>query len=187
MPPKIRITKEDIVKTAVDIVRKDGDTVLNARRIAGEMNCSTQPVFSNFRTMEELRNAVVEAAADVYAAYVNAEMDAGKYPVYKATGMAYVRFAAEERELFKLLFMRPRSAQEIAEKNPAVEPVFAMVRDTTGIAGDAAKRFHLEMWSCVHGIAVMLATDYLPLDEGLVSEMLTDVFVGLKKLYEAGV
>ena len=111
-------------------------------------------------------------------------MESGKYPAYKATGMAYIRFAAEEKELFRILFMRPRSTQEIEEKNPAAEPVFAMVRDTTGIAGDAAKLFHLEMWSFVHGIAVMLATEYLPLDTVLISEMLTDVFVGLKKRYE---
>lgn len=184
MPPKIRITKEDIVNTAVEIVRKDGETAINARRIAEELHCSTQPVFSNFSTMEQLRAAVVEAAAAEYTAYAEAEMTSGKYPAYKATGMAYIRFAAEEKELFKLLFMRSRSAEEIEEKNPAIEPVFAMVRDTTGITGDAAKRFHLEMWSCVHGIAVMLATDYLPLDAVLISEMLTDVFVGLKKRYE---
>lgn len=187
MPPKIRITKDDIVKTAVDIVRREGDTALNARRIAGELNCSTQPVFSNFRTMEELHAAVVKAAADLYAEYAKTETDTGKYPAYKALGMAYIRFAAAERELFRLLFMRPRSTQEIEEKNTAVEPVFAMVRDTTGIAGNEAERFHLEMWSCVHGFAVMLATGYLPLDEALISGMMTDVFVGLKKRYEEGV
>ena len=52
MPPKIRITKESIVATAVDLVRRDGAGAINARTIAKELSCSTQPVFSNFATMD---------------------------------------------------------------------------------------------------------------------------------------
>ena len=44
--------------------------------------------------------------------------------------------------------------------------------------------FHLEMWVMVHGIAVMLATGYLDLDEDTVSRMLTDAYQGLKKRFE---
>ena len=32
-------------------------------------------------------------------------MSTGKYLPYKANGMVYIRFAREEKELFKLLFM----------------------------------------------------------------------------------
>ena len=72
MPPKVRITREDIIRTAVDIVRKDGAGAINARQIAKALNCSTQPVFSNFATMEELRGAVVDAVEIDEMAYVNA-------------------------------------------------------------------------------------------------------------------
>ena len=41
-------------------------------------------------------------------------MSAGQYPPYKASGMAYIRFAREQRELFKLLFMRDRTNEEKA-------------------------------------------------------------------------
>ena len=56
MPPKVKITKEDIIKTAVELVRSNGAEALNARAVAAELNCSTQPVFSNFATMDELQN-----------------------------------------------------------------------------------------------------------------------------------
>ena len=49
--------------------------------------------------------------------------------------------------------------------------------------GDTAKLFHLEMWAFVHGIAVIIATDYLKLDRELVSRMLTDCYTGLRKAY----
>ena len=84
MPPKIRITKADIVNTAVDIVRKNGESALNARNIATALNCSTQPVFSNFATMDDLRVAVVEAADALCGEYRKREVESGEYPPYKA-------------------------------------------------------------------------------------------------------
>ena len=61
MPPKVKVTKEEIINTAVDIVRNSGAQAVNARTVASALNCSTQPVFSNFATMEELRLAVIES------------------------------------------------------------------------------------------------------------------------------
>ena len=34
MPPRVKVTKEDIVKAAVDIVRKSGAPAINARTVA---------------------------------------------------------------------------------------------------------------------------------------------------------
>ena len=58
MPPKVKITKEDIIKTAIELVRREGTGALNARAIAAALSCSTQPIFSNFETMDELQKAM---------------------------------------------------------------------------------------------------------------------------------
>ena len=58
-------------------------------------------------------------------------MAAGKYPVYKASGMAYIRFAKEERELFKLLFMRDRTGEKIAE-DEEIRPIIQIIMENTG-------------------------------------------------------
>ena len=52
MPPKVKITKEDIVQAGMEIVRRDGEAGLNARSIAAVLGCSTQPVFSNYDSMD---------------------------------------------------------------------------------------------------------------------------------------
>ena len=100
MPPKVRITKEEILQAAVAFVRENGAQALNARAIATALDCSTQPLFSNFATMEELKTATVAAAYELYLNFINREAESRKYPQYKAFGMAYVRFAMEEKELF---------------------------------------------------------------------------------------
>ena len=60
MPPKVKITKEDILKAALDLLRQSGETALCARGLAAALGSSTQPIFSNFATMDELRLAVGE-------------------------------------------------------------------------------------------------------------------------------
>ena len=183
MPPKVKVTREDIINTAVDIVRKSGCETLNARNLAAVLNCSTQPVFSNFATMDELRFAVVDKANEICTEYINREIESGEYPAYKASGMAYIRFAKEEKELFKLLYMRNRTDEVIPETDPLSIQMESYVQSYTGLDIMDARLFHLEMWAYVHGIATMLATSYIDLDWELISRMVTDAYQGHRKLY----
>lgn len=49
---------------------------------------------------------------------------------------------------------------------------------------DAAQLFYLEMWAYVHGVAVMVATNFYDWSEQLCSKTLTDMYQGLKYKYE---
>ena len=106
------------------------------------------------------------------------------YPPYKASGVAYIGFARQERELFKLLFMRDRRGEKVEEDRQSVAPLLRILSANTGMSEDEAYFFHLEMWVYVHGIAAMIATDYLDWDEELISRMLTDAYEGMKERYK---
>ena len=186
MPPKVKVKKEDVINAAVDIVRSSGAQAINARTIASVLNCSTQPVFSNFASMDELRLAVVERADKLCQEYMRREVESGEFPAYKANGMAYIRFAKEEKELFKLLYMRDRSSELIPETTEQTDKMESIVHNNTGLSGIDAKFFHLEMWAYVHGIATMFATGFFDLAWELVSRMLTDSYQGLRKQYSMG-
>ena len=185
MPPRQKITKDEIIAAAVGLVRSEGESALNARRIAAALGCSTQPIFSNFASMDELRLAVADAAEAELDAFIARETKSGRYPPYKASGMAYIRFAREEKELFKLLYMRDRTGERIPDDTDLGTRMETLVQRNTGLADDSARLFHLEMWAYVHGIAVMLATNYLTLDEELVSRMVTDCYQGFRLRYGA--
>lgn len=179
MPPKVKITKEDIVKAAVALVRENGEGAINARAIAAYLSCSTQPVFSNFTTIAQLQEATTAAAYEMYLHFLENEVKAAQYPPYKSFGMAYIRFAKEEKELFKLLFMCDRNGKEMTptlDFNASIE----MLMKANGITRERAKLMHLEMWTCVHGIGTMLATSFLSLDWELISTILTDVYQGIR-------
>ncbi len=186
MAPKIKITKEDIKNTAVEIVKESGAEALNARALASRLGCSTQPIFSNYSSMGEIKADVISAADDVYHSYLKNEMERGNFKPYKAMGIAYIRFAKEEKELFKLLFMRDRTKEEADKGGKEVDEVVAIIMQNTGLSYDQAFMFHIEMWIYVHGIATMLVTSYLDWDWELISKILTDAYEGMKKYYISG-
>ena len=179
MPPKVKITKNDIIKSALELVRQSGEDALNARSIAASLGCSTQPIFSNFSSMEELDSAVTEAAHEHYLGFLKNEAESGKYPTYKSFGMAYIRFAKEEKELFKLLFMCDRGGKDTT---PTVdfEASVQMIMESCGLTREKAQLMHLELWSAVHGIGTMLATSFLELDWDVISTVLTDIYQGVR-------
>ena len=183
MPPKTKITKEKIIEAAVQTVRESGADTLNARDLAGRLGCSTQPIFSNFTSMQDVRLAVIAEADRLCEDMISREVESGKYPPYKASGVAYIRFAAEEKELFKLLYMRDRTDESIPQETELDNRMTSIVSSNTGLTKEASELFHLEMWTFVHGIAVMIATNYLPLEWDLISNMLTDAYQGLKSRF----
>jgi len=68
MPPRVKVTREQITEAALKAVRVGGEAALNARSIAALLGCSTQPIFSNFSSMEELRDEVLKAAEQLFTA-----------------------------------------------------------------------------------------------------------------------
>lgn len=185
MAAPIKFSKDAILDAALELVRAGGPEALNARALAKALGCSTQPIFRLFASMEELRRAVLERAHALYRRQLEDASGPGSpCPPYKARGMAYIAFAGEEPQLFRLLFMRGRTGETDSPENGDWPKDTSLAGAETGLAGAEAELFHLEMWAAVHGIAVMRATGYLDLDEPTVSRMLTDVYLGTKQRWE---
>lgn len=183
MPRKFMFTREEIIAVALNLVRKGGAPALTARALGTELGSSSRPIFGLFKNMEEVRQEVLRAANDLYQSYLKEDMERGTYPPYKASGMAYIRFAKEEKELFKLLFMRDRSQERREENKEEIKPLLKLIQQNLGIDEENAYLFHIEMWIYVHGIATMLATSYLEWDEMFISRVVTDGFEGMKTRY----
>ena len=103
MAPKTKFTRAEMTVAALQIVRERGVSALTARSVAEVLRVSTQPVFTCFHSMEELRREVLSAAREIYDGYIQEGLSA-EIPFY-GVGMAYIRFARTEPELYRLLFL----------------------------------------------------------------------------------
>lgn len=187
MPSKFKFTREEIVAAGLELTREGGMEALTARSLAARLGASSKTVFGQFKNMEEVQQAVISAADRLYNQFLRENMAAGEYPPYKASGMAYIRFARQERELFQLLFMRDRTGETLGEDRESIRPLLDLLMAKLGLTEDEAYMFHLEMWLYVHGIATMAATGYLNWETEFIGRALTDAYQGLKFRYTGGV
>ena len=182
MPPVQKTGKDEIINAAFDVVRKEGFGNLNARAIAKKLDVSTQPIFSNFKNMEDLRMEIIKKASSLYFYMLEEEEKSGKYPPYKARGMGYIRFAREEKNLFRLLFMDIRSSNVKFPTDDASKEI-DLISDSLSLAEDKASRMHVLLWFFVHGIASLIVTESLEISEEDISAALTDTYLGLKSRF----
>lgn len=187
MPPKVKYAKEEIIRAALDVVRGGGEAALNARAIADRLGCSTQPLYRELRNMEEIRQAVLNKAQKLYAARVTESAGLAETP-YKSAGIAFLRFANEEKELFKLLFMRDRSGQrqDTETSDPGLAYALSAIEAAYGFTPAQSREFHLHMSIYTHGLGVMVATNYTDFDEKAFSDALSAEFRALRLLFSQG-
>lgn len=180
MAGKIKVTKEMIIACAIDITRKEGIEACNARRIGKELNCSLQPVYYYFGTMDLLRKEIVKAANEVYNERLRL-ISTVQEKKFKAVGLNYIRFAIEEKELFKILFMRSAHhvSSFVVEVDDNTELIVQEIMQEYQLTDEEAKRLHFELWIATHGIASMIATGFMIFSSEQISEILDDYCIGL--------
>ncbi|MGN1297141.1 MAG: TetR/AcrR family transcriptional regulator [Clostridia bacterium] len=179
-----KIQKEDIINSALEIVRETGFNNIQARNIAKKLNCSTQPIFYQFANMEELKKEVIEKVLEIFREYMKVDEKASL--PYKEVGKGYIRFAKEEPKLFQLIFMSENNLTPenfMTSDKKSYRGILKHVGRATGISSEKeASSFHLRMWTFTHGIATMIATKTCEISEEQISEMLTDEFKALMLL-----
>lgn len=180
MAPKIKFTKDEMTEAALRVVRANGIGGLTAKAIADELGTSTQPVFTGFGSMEAVRWEVYEAAVRLYYKYA-AEGLNGKIPFF-GFGMQYIRFAREEPQLYRLLFLTPAgygrysAVQAMVHSQEKLRPILTSIYRITG---EEADRYFRDMWLVVHSISTLIVTGDCPYSDKEIGQILTGFSVSL--------
>ena len=98
MPPKFKFTKEQIVESAFNIVRRKGWAGLTTRSLAEELGSSARPIYSFFKSMGELEEELVKKAVELLYECMVVERTGDPWIDH---GIGYVMFAQEEKHLFR--------------------------------------------------------------------------------------
>lgn len=187
MPPIPKITKEQVLDAAYEITKTEGIAAVNARSIAKRLKCSTHPVFRVYENMESLKEDIVKRAEKHY----NTRMMSGlEHPVpFLGMGIAYIQFAKEEKQLFKLLFLNEsfsiHSFDDMVQGDDN-EQIVQMIAGSTQISTEQAKRVFLSIWLLMHGIATMIATNNAEIPIAELEDILTRGFKGFLQQEKRG-
>ena len=182
MAPKNKFTREEMIAGALRVVQKYGIDKLTAKTMAEELGVSTQPIFTCFGTMDTVRREVHSAAEKIYHKY--SAMGLREKIPFLGFGKQYISFARQEPELYRLLFMLPKTD----EKNDVIEAmensqniVRPSLQKIYNISSEDADRYFRDMWLVVHSIATLIVTDSCPYSNEEIGKILTGFSISLCK------
>ena len=189
MPPKPKFTKEEITAAALELVSEQGIEALTARNLGARLGSSARPIFTVFRSMEEVQQEVRTAAMGRFEAFISGGREDA--PIFKRFGIQMVRFAVEEPKLYQLLFM---TENEVAR---SIDDVFASLGDTARLSleliqaeyrldGEQARILFRQIWIYTFGIGALCAAKVCHFSEEELSQMLSQAFVGALLLVKSG-
>lgn len=182
MPPTVRFTRDAVLHAACQLMRREGMEALNARAIAKELGGSTQPIFRLFTNMEDLHRELILYVARQFQAHAEADMAQSDSP-YIQLCTTYLLYGRDEPELFKLLFMRDRVSEGQYSDQTNFDLVFNIIKKETQLDDETAMRFFERTWLFIHGLAVCIATKYIPCqDERYLISMVKEAYNAAVKM-----
>lgn len=182
MPPTVRFTRDAVLHAACQLMRREGMEALNARAIAKELGGSTQPIFRLFTNMEDLHRELILYVARQFQAHAEADMAQSDSP-YIQLCTTYLLYGRDEPELFKLLFMRDRVSEGQYSDQTIFDLVFNIIKKETPLDDETALRFFERTWLFIHGLAVCIATKYIPCqDERYLISMVKEAYNAAVKM-----
>lgn len=182
MPPSVKFTKEEIVNAALQVVREKGTAALTTRQIAAVLGVSTRPIFTYFQNMQQVQEAVRQAAQALYHSYIKKGLE--QVHPFIGLGEQYIRFATQEPELYRLLFLplAPGSENKAMEEMERTQNlVLEFLQQIYQLDEAAAKRFFRDVWLVAHSLAALIVTNCCPYSPEEIRQILTSVSLSVCK------
>ena len=173
MPKLATITKEIIIETAFEMVRKEGFAVLSARNIAKKIGCSTQPIYWTYKNMNDLKAEICQKALQLLKNTISEYRKTGN--PFLDLGLGYVRMAHTEPALFKAFYMDNIMKVEMTDifvEHQDIVEIMKNSEEYQKMSDKGINNFVAKSWMLAHGIASLVATGLFVYDEEKILEIL---------------
>lgn len=186
MPTTLKITKDKILDAAFSIAREKGIECVSNRELAKKLNSSIRPIYYQFKNVEELNKELYIKIEKYFYSYILENMT-DDMPKYKQVGINYIKFAKNENNLFKILFMSGSKyvpKEFISQEDEEFKEIAKLIKISTKLSDKDIKTFHTKMWMFSHGIATLVASHTVSLSDEQIKELLSLEFQALMLLEE---
>lgn len=162
-----KIQKDHILEASIAVIEEMGCERLSVRNIAMKLQCSTQPIYSEFQSIKHLKEALVPYISECYLKTTQIS--------YKAFALSFLYFAKDHKELFKFFYLRRRfSLFEVEDINQ--KKIVSLLAKALELPMNTAAQLHQKMQTYCYALGVMLASGYREMSEEQIDEELVDTF-----------
>lgn len=156
MPQKQRVTPEIILDSSFQLFRREGMGSINARSIARETKCSTQPVFSCFANLGIIKDELEQRAVQLFTDTLSPALSS---PHALEDGCcAYLRFAQEDAKTFLHLFVETRLGMNVLFGEGGLYPqLLLLTAQQENLTEEKARELTDAVCLYANGLAYILA------------------------------
>lgn len=177
-------TKDQILKAAHEVVLESGFEKFTARNVAKKMGISTQPIYLEFKNMEDLKRTLLQKIETDLTRKFMSQPITGDLIV--DAPVHYVEFALKKPKLFKALFADPKGGGPIMYEYSVefYKELSKQSRRFGKLPKEDFELLHLEAWIVVNGLITMLLAGIITLTREelieLVQQLIEDISEGKK-------
>lgn len=156
MARKKKIDKQRILDAAYKLAVRGGIESLTARNIAKAINCSTQPIYLEFKNMQDLRNQVLARISDELKSNTLQQNFTGE-PLIDLD-LSYLYFAKEHVDLFRAMFVDGKFGNQMIVDTLmglGIEK-FKQQFDAEQYSDERLKHIVISNWIAATGLATLL-------------------------------
>jgi AcrR family transcriptional regulator len=157
MPPKFKFTKQEIIEAALNLIRRKGWNTLSTRTLANELGSSARPIYSFFKSMDELDKELVKESVNLLYKYMVCERTGDAWIDH---GIGYVIFAQEEKNLF----IGSNNEKNIKYQKEYGEKIWNTLTESLsdyplfqGLSGEQIYKIQTLRWLLAHGLAFQVS------------------------------
>ena len=172
-----KMSSEVVIAKAVEMVRNNGWDSINARSLAKELDMSTKPLYRLFNGMEEIKGEVYKEIYREYDEFITHRVDNKNALITLC--VAYVEFAKENKNLFKSLFLSHNlnwvSIENVLDEKWNQSTIINLV-NKHGYTFETAKDLFMHMWLYANGLATLIATNEIEIDDKEIIKRLVKIY-----------
>mgnify|MGYP002672727116 FL=1 len=181
-----KITKDMIVDAALEIFRAEGFDAVTSRRVAFKLGCSTQPIYFEYKNMDELKNDIVKKVVgqlnEIFSSVSNEGKEDPDEFVYRSFGLSFLKFVQANPFVFRQIYIVDGKIGRQVD-NLRMPIILDILENKYGYKKETALAIH-KMASCsLMGMAVFVSSGYKKISEDEMQKNLGILFASICSVY----
>lgn len=178
MAGKSIITKEELLKVALNMVEKNGIESINARNLAKEAGISTKPIYRLYSSLDDLKKDVNEIIKKEYDEFITKRVDSKNALI--TICVAYIEFAQMHKNYFRSMFLsnnlKWKSVDDVLNEKWNQSTIINLV-NKHHLSFNNAKNLFMNVWIYANGLATLIASNELTIDN-------KEILIRIVKIYK---
>ena len=178
MAVKSIINKEELLNVALKMVEANGLESINARSLASAAGISTKPIYRLYKSLDDLKNDVNEIIKKEYDEFITKRVDNKNALI--TVCVAYVEFAGMHKNFFRSMFLSNylswNSVDDVLNEKWNQSTIINLVNKQS-LSFDEAKNLFMNVWLYANGLATLIASNDLTIDN-------KEILVRIVKVYK---